>query len=158
MNNSVIFLYLSFPILFMFHELEEIAYINEWIHIWNLEKMRNFIKNKNLPTNKNFTLMVLEEYFIIIIVGSICYMNSYDEFYVSVIIAYNIHILGHIIQALYLRSYVPGLILGVISLIILSIILSNYIIYFDWRLIVMFVPLTSFLLVFNLFLIHKYIH
>ncbi|MGX7025995.1 HXXEE domain-containing protein [Vagococcus hydrophili] len=109
MNHSILFLYLSFPILFMLHELEEIAYMNDWLHK-NLksEKIPQRLK-KNPPTHKAFTLMVLEEYLLMLVIAVICYSFSYHEFYVSLIIAYNIHILVHIGQALFFEKLRSGI-------------------------------------------------
>lgn len=158
MDNSFVFLYLSFPILFMLHELEEIAYMNEWLQKkLQLERVPQFLRKMNVPSSRQFTLMVLEEYLLIILIAGICYYFSYHEFYVSVIIAYNIHILVHLGQAIYLNSYVPGLVLGLFSFLVLSLILLNYIPILNYHLLFIFIPLSLVLLYLNLLFIHKLI-
>lgn len=160
MSDSIIFLYLSFPILFMFHELEEIAFMTEWMNRLKkdkLGKLPQLFKKMDTPSHKSFTMMVMEEYLLIMIIAGICYMFSYHEFYVALIISYNIHILIHVMQAVFLKSYVPGLILGVLSFIILTIILSTYINILDLNLVLVLTPINLLIVFINLFIIHKII-
>ena len=160
MSDSIIFLYLSFPILFMFHELEEIAFMTEWMNRLKkdkLGKLPQLFKKLDTQSHQNFTLIVFEEYFLIIIIAGICYLFSYHAFYVALIISYNIHILIHVMQAFFLKSYVPGLISGVLSFSILTIILSTYINIVDLNLVLFLTPINLLIVFINLFIIHKII-
>nr|WP_280738090.1 MULTISPECIES: HXXEE domain-containing protein [unclassified Enterococcus] len=100
--------------------------------------------------------MVLEEYFLLIAISIICYFLKTPEFYLALIMAYNIHIIGHIFQAIYLKSYVPGIVLGTASFIILAIQLIESLPLVDVTMVIMFVPICLFILVANLWIIHKF--
>lgn len=154
MNN--VLLYFLFPILFMFHELEEIAFLPNWSReqISN-PKIPNKLKNMLSTNAQSFTLMVLEEYFLLVSISAICYLGNYPEFYLAVIAAYNIHVLGHIFQSIYLKKYVPGTGLGIITLIILMVISINYLPNLNVPMFIMFIPLSMLILVLNLSIVHR---
>ena len=132
--------------------------MTEWFNKTTASKQGpNLLKKIKPPSHKQFTFMILEEYLLLILTAGICYYFSYHDFYASVIIAYNIHILVHIGQALFFRSYVPGLVFGVLSFIVLSIILSFYVDLLNHQLVFLFTPISLLLLSLNLILIHKLI-
>ncbi|GLB47441.1 hypothetical protein WR164_14200 [Philodulcilactobacillus myokoensis] len=63
-----------------------------------------------------FSLIILEELILLMIFTYIILIHpNFNYLYVSLILAYDYHIIGHIIQSILVRSYTPGLVLGVIS-------------------------------------------
>ncbi|MCD2257063.1 HXXEE domain-containing protein [Lactobacillus sp. CC-MHH1034] len=157
MNNAI--LYLSFPILFMLHELEELAYMPSWyqkklVHFQKIpQKLKQYLKTPP----RAFALIVLEEYLLILIVGAICYFNNSSVFFIALIIAYNLHIIGHVLQALYLKTYVPGLCFGILSFVGLTYLLVQFTPPASGDLLIIFVPLYLILLMLNLFIMHKWL-
>ena len=102
-----------FPSLFMLHELEEI--------IW----MPSFVKklSEQFPDNRilfyytpfAFNAIVLEQFLILLLSLFLSYQFSNYTIYATIVIAYNYHVFGHLIQTIVLRKYVPGLLTGIFT-------------------------------------------
>ncbi|WEV70387.1 HXXEE domain-containing protein [Lactobacillus sp. ESL0785] len=112
-----------FPTVFMFHELEEILFFKNYRKLINnkVPKMfkGNYLKKYLNLSSTTFIFTIFEEYIILVLITWITLLKiSYLEFYVSLMLAYNYHILGHIIQSIIVKSYVPGLIFGIASSIV----------------------------------------
>lgn len=113
--------YLLFSLFFMLHELEETAFMPHWAIRQRMQaKPRK--KRKRIPpvSARDFTLMVLEEYILLLGITGICMTAHWLAFYQAIMIVYNLHIIIHIIQAITLKSYVPGLWLGILSMLLVS--------------------------------------
>lgn len=153
---NTLLLYFLFPILFMFHELEEIAYLPKWTQKQESNpRIPKFIRKQLSTDPQTFTLMVLEEYCLLVVISIICYLGNYPEFYLALIVAYNIHIIGHFFQTIYLKGYVPGIILGAVSFVILTVQLTEYLSKIDTTMFIVFIPICMCIMVLNLLIIHK---
>lgn len=113
--------YLLFSLFFMLHELEETAFMPHWA-IRQRMQAKPGKKRKRIPpvSARDFTLMVLEEYILLLGITGICMTAHWLAFYQAIMIVYNFHIIIHIIQAITLKSYVPGLWLGILSMLLVS--------------------------------------
>ena len=110
---STLQFYLLFPSLFMLHELEEI--------IW----MPSFVKKISLqiPHNKIFTFytpfafnaIVMEQLLLLLITLYLSYQFNNYTIYTTIVIAYIYHVVGHLIQTIVIRKYVPGLLTGIFT-------------------------------------------
>lgn len=106
-------LYLLFPSLFMIHEMEEILLMPSFMSsMVEHPKFKNF---KELYSPFKFNLIVFEEF--LILLAFLAYSFYVDDFtiYQTIIIAYNYHIVIHVLQSLYLKKYVPGLFSGIVT-------------------------------------------
>lgn len=150
--------FLLFPLSFMLHELEEIALMPDWV---NQQKKKNQVNKliEKLPeiSSRSFTLMVLEEFLLLLLIMGICWYFSFVSLYIAVIVAYNLHIIVHVGQSLYLKAYVPGLFLGIISFGLNSWLLYYFSVFFEFNTVIFCVPIALIVLFANLFLIHKWI-
>lgn len=100
-----------FPVIFMFHEMEEIIGFRIW-----LDKNTDIIKKYNKLSmlcenfsNEGFSIAVLEEYLLcIIITGVSIYFRIYIV-WIGAFIAFSLHLLIHIIQSIIIKRYIPAL-------------------------------------------------
>ncbi len=102
-------IYFIFPLIFMLHELEETAFMPGWVAKVKANKNKRLTEMIPEISAKNFTLMVLEEYILLLIITLFCWWTKNLDFYFAVILAYNLHILFHIGQAIIFKGYIPGL-------------------------------------------------
>ncbi|MFT9267158.1 HXXEE domain-containing protein [Oenococcus sp.] len=151
-------IYLLFPLFFMLHELEEIAFMPNWVV--KIKKNANSRFVNLIPTTKakNFALMVLEEYLVLLIIAVICYKKQAINFYLALMLVYNLHILVHIVQSLVLKSYIPGLFLGIVSFGLVGWLMCWQIAAINWIRVFLFLPLVVTAIVANLVLIHQVDH
>lgn len=97
--DSITF-YLLFPSLFMIHEMEEILLMPSSCPLWlNIQNLK--ISRKSIPLFK-FNLIVFEEF--LILLAFLAYSFYVDDFtiYQTVIIAYNYHIVIHVLQKVFI--------------------------------------------------------
>ncbi|KRL02393.1 HXXEE domain-containing protein [Liquorilactobacillus capillatus] len=148
-------IYLAFPLVFMLHELEEIAFMPTWLIKLKAQRNNRFLHLIPNSSPRAFTLMVLEEYCLLLIIMLLCWYTQALNFYFTLMLAYNLHILVHIIQAVLLRSYIPGLILGIFSFILIGWILWHNCQQVNLIAVGLFLPLNIIIIAGNLLLIHK---
>lgn len=99
--------FLLFPSIFMLHEFEEILLFPCF--------MRRNPKLQLQFTPFRFNAIVCQEFILLLIVlGLSIYFESFD-IYITVIIAYIYHVIGHIFQSIFLRQYIPGVLSGIIT-------------------------------------------
>ena len=104
--------FLLFPSIFMLHELEEILLFPRFMRR-NQKLQQQFLEAAFTPFR--FNAIVCQEFILLLIVlGLSIYFESFD-FYITVIIAYVYHVIGHIIQSILLQQYVPGVLSGIIT-------------------------------------------
>ncbi len=151
-------IYFIFPLIFMLHELEETAFMPGWVAKVKANKNKRLAQTIPEISAKNFTLMVLEEYILLLIIMLFCWWTKNLYFYFAVILAYNLHILFHIGQAIIFKGYIPGLFLGIVSLGLASWLIWLTVDYVSWDKIFVFLPPAIIIIVVNLFSIHKWIH
>ena len=104
--------FLLFPSIFMLHELEEILLFPRFMER-NPQLQRRLLSGAFTPFRIN--AIIYQEFILLLIVlGLSIYFASFD-IYITVIIAYIYHVIGHIIQSIFLQQYIPGVFSGIIT-------------------------------------------
>lgn len=111
-----------FPLLFIFHDLEEIIGLIPWTHS-HQELLRKkaplFLKLHQELSVEGFAFAVLEEFIVVLVVSLLALITSLRFFsllWLGGFIAYAVHLFFHILQSLSLKSYIPALITSIICL------------------------------------------
>lgn len=159
-NMQVIIWFL--PIIFIFHDFEEIIFMKAWINKNNNYLSRRFPKlsQKLLPHFKNittssFALGVAEEFVLITAVTIVSYaVNSYN-FWIGIFIVFTLHLIMHIFQAVIVKKYVPAVVTSIICLPLCIYILMMTITLFKINTIIFYSILSLIIAAINLYLIHK---
>ncbi len=145
--------FLLFPSIFMLHEFEEMLLFPHFMGK-NQQLQRRFLARAFTPSR--FNAIVCQEFILLLIVlGLSIYFESFD-IYITVIIAYIYHVIGHIFQSIFLRQYIPGVLSGIITAgyctcWIYDAISANY-----WLLAYSFITLL--LIIVNIVLCYKILH
>ncbi|WP_073688766.1 HXXEE domain-containing protein [Streptococcus salivarius] len=105
--------YFLFPALFMLHELEEIIWMPSFVK--KLSAQFPDIRFLSYYTPFTFNAIVLEQFLILLLSLFLSYQFSNYTIYATIVIAYIYHILGHLIQTIVIRKYVPGLLTGIFT-------------------------------------------
>ena len=105
--------YFLFPSLFMLHELEEIVWTPSFVKKISIQYPNNRILSYYTPFA--FNAIVLEQFLILMTSLYLSYQFNNYSIYASIIIAYIYHVLGHLIQTVVIRKYVPGLLTGILT-------------------------------------------
>ena len=104
--------FLLFPSIFMLHELEEILLFHRFMDR-NPQLQRRLLSGAFTPFRIN--VIIYQEFILLLIVlGLSIYFESFD-FYLTIIIAYIYHVIGHVFQSIILRQYIPGVLSGIIT-------------------------------------------
>ena len=118
-----------FPLLFIFHDLEEIIGFMPWIERNEklLAKKAAFILNthKDLST-EGFALAVAEEFVVVLLVSFfalICHTRLLYLIWLGGFVAFALHLVLHILQAIWIRRYIPALATSILCLPVSSIII-----------------------------------
>ena len=104
--------FLLFPSIFMLHELEEILLFPRFMNR-NPQLQRRLLSGAFTPFRIN-AIIYQEFILLLIILGLSVYFESFD-FYLTIIIAYIYHVIGHVFQSIFLRQYIPGVLSGIIT-------------------------------------------
>ena len=104
--------FLLFPSIFMLHELEEILLFPRFMER-NPQLQRRLLSGAFTPFRIN-AIIYQEFILLLIILGLSIYFESFD-FYLTIIIAYIYHVIGHVFQSILLRQYIPGVLSGIIT-------------------------------------------
>ena len=104
--------FLLFPSIFMLHELEEILLFPRFMDR-NPQLQRRLLSGAFTPFRIN-AIIYQEFILLLIILGLSVYFESFD-FYLTIIIAYIYHVIGHVFQSIFLRQYIPGVLSGIIT-------------------------------------------
>ena len=104
--------FLLFPSIFMLHELEEILLFPRFMDR-NPQLQRRLLSGAFTPFRIN-AIIYQEFVLLLVILGLSIYFESFD-FYITIIIAYVYHVIGHIFQSIFLRQYIPGVLSGIIT-------------------------------------------
>lgn len=145
--------FLLFPSILMVHELEEILLFPRFMQR-NPKLQQQFLEAAFTPFR--FNAIVCQEFILLLIVlGLSIYFESFD-IYITVIIAYIYHVIGHIFQSILLQQYIPGVFSGIITAgyctcWIYDAISANY-----WLLAYSFITLL--LIIVNIVLCYKILH
>ena len=104
--------FLLLPSIFMLHELEEILLFPRFMDR-NPQLQRRLLSGAFTPFRIN-AIIYQEFILLLIILGLSIYFESFD-FYLTIIIAYIYHVIGHVFQSIFLRQYIPGVLSGIIT-------------------------------------------
>ena len=104
--------FLLFPSIFMLHELEEILLFPRFMGR-NPQLQRRLLSG-TFTTFRINAIIYQEFVLLLIILGLSIYFEDFD-FYITIIIAYVYHVIGHIFQSIFLRQYIPGVLSGMIT-------------------------------------------
>lgn len=161
MNNIQVMIWL-FPLLFIFHDFEEIIFMRAWI-----SKNRSYLcerfptlSKKLLPhfdhmTTSSFALGVAEEFIIISIITIVSYLTNWYDFWIGSFIAFTLHLFIHCFQALIVRKYIPCIVTSIICLPICMYIIKEIIQISTLNTIIFYSLLCFIIMVINLGAIHK---
>lgn len=113
---SILYLVLPFPLLFILHDAEEMMVQHRWMltHRESLlsrfPKMRPMLIHLSSLSTKAFSIAALEELVVLLLLT--CHVladGAYAmEIWSALFMAFSIHLLVHIAQAVIVKGYVPG--------------------------------------------------
>ena len=121
---SILFLVLPFPLAFIIHEAEEIAVQKRWMSTHRDTLDKKFPKLRPLTAHlaklgtKAFAVAAAEELLIVLAITSLV-LIQYEfcmQIWSAIFIAFSLHLIVHILQAVAVRGYVPGLVSTVVLL------------------------------------------
>lgn len=110
------------PVAFMIHDFEEIVFMKSWARkkeSYLLGRVPRFAKPfilhiKQLSTAA-FALGVAEEFLMLSLAVYICVEYENYSLFAALTIGYLFHIIVHLMQGIYLRTYVPAIGTGVVT-------------------------------------------
>ena len=152
-------IFLLFPIIFMLHEMEEIIGFRIW-----LDKNRDIVSKYNKLSilyqnfsNEGFSIAVLEEYLLCIIITCISIFFKTYIVLIGAFIAFSLHLLVHILQSIIIKRYISSLASSIILLPISIFLISKAIYTFKYTFfsIVISSVLCVIAMLFNLIFVHK---
>ena len=152
------------PIVFMFHDFEEIVFFKNWITKNKSElkerfpklSKRIFARFDNISTQA-FTLAVAEEFVLLSIITIMSILFENYLLWLGVFMGFFIHLLIHFVQWIVFRKYIPAIYTSVISLIycafVLIFIFNNHI--FELKDIIIWTFIGFGIVIANLLIAHK---
>ncbi|MFJ8261047.1 HXXEE domain-containing protein [Rummeliibacillus sp. NPDC094406] len=161
MNNMQVIIWL-FPILFMFHDFEEIIFMRAWINKNRSYMSERFptLSKKLLPhfehmTTSAFALGVAEEFILISTITVISYMTNWYDLWIGSFIAFTLHLLIHCFQALIVRKYIPVIVTSIICLPICIYIIMQILQISSLYTIILYSILCFIIMIINISIVHK---
>ena len=152
------------PIIFMFHDFEEIIFFKSWM-IKNREKLserfpklsKRFIARFENLSVRAFSVAVAEEFVLLSIITVLSVVFENYLLWLGVFMGFFIHLLMHLVQWIVFRKYIPAIYTSVISLIYcalsLNFILKNNL--FETNEIIIWTFIGLGLMILNLIFAHK---
>ena len=152
------------PIVFMFHDFEEIIFFKSWI-TKNKETLsakfpkisKRFVARFENLSVQAFSLAVAEEFVLLSIITILSIVFESYLLWLGVFMGFFIHLFVHIIQWVVFRKYIPAICTSVIALIYcffaLNFMLKNHL--FNPKEIVIWSVIGFGIMAINLFLAHK---
>ena len=119
---SVLILVLPLPLAFLLHDAEEVAVQHRWMenHSGALRqrfpRLRQLLDRLQRLNTKAFALAALEE-FIVLLCATACVLADVPfalELWAALFLAFSLHLLLHLGQAVAVRGYVPGLVTSIL--------------------------------------------
>lgn len=162
MNDIQVLIWL-FPLLFMFHDFEEIIFMRAWVSKNKSDFYERFpvLSKKLLPhfgnmTTSAFALGVAEEFILISIITVVSYMTNWYGLWIGSFIVFTLHLLIHCFQALIVKKYIPCIVTSVICMPICIYMIMKIIQIFALNTIILYSILFFIIMVINLGFIHKF--
>ena len=119
---SVLILILPLPLAFLLHDAEEVAVQHRWMENHSgalrerLLRLRPLLDRLQRLNTKAFALAALEE-FIVLLCATACVLADVSfalELWAALFLAFSLHLLLHLGQAVAVRGYVPGLVTSIL--------------------------------------------
>ncbi|UTC66819.1 MULTISPECIES: HXXEE domain-containing protein [unclassified Treponema] len=115
MNDMHIIIW-SFPLLFILHDFEEIIFIKYWIQK-NENYLQAIVPSRFIPVINHmkkistaaFAFGAAEEYILILIICIVSFLTNWYYLWLGCFIAFVLHMIVHIFQALFIKRYIPSL-------------------------------------------------
>ena len=108
------------PLLFIFHDMEEIIGLVPWIHLNETllaQKASAILKIHKGITTEGFALAVFEEFILVLSITLFAYFTqsrTLELVWLGGFVAFALHLLLHIGQSILLRKYIPALITSIL--------------------------------------------
>ena len=109
-----------FPLLFIFHDMEEIIGLVPWIHLNETllaQKAPAILKIHKGITTEGFALAVFEEFVLVLSITLLAYFTqsrALELVWLGGFVAFALHLLLHIGQSILLHKYIPALITSIL--------------------------------------------
>ena len=109
-----------FPLLFIFHDMEEIIGLVPWIHLNKTllaQKAPTILKIHKEMTTEGFALAVFEEFILVLSITLLAYFTqsrTLELVWLGGFVAFALHLLLHIGQSILLHKYIPALITSIL--------------------------------------------
>lgn len=151
-----------FPVLFIFHDFEEIIFVEAWWH-----KNRLYIKDRFPKLSKklmshfdniktaSFALAVAEEFIIISVVTIVAYITNWHYLWIGLFIAFTLHLIVHCFQFLIVRKYIPTIVTSLICLPVCIYITSYIIQAYNLNTVILYSAVSFIVMIVNLIILHK---
>ncbi|MDO4497462.1 MAG: HXXEE domain-containing protein [Bacteroidales bacterium] len=113
---AVLYLVLPFPLAFIIHDVEEIAVQHRWMLAHRealalrFPKMKPMIEQLAQLNTKAFAIAAFEELVVLLLTTAYALLQEpyCMEVWAALFMAFSIHLLVHVGQAILVRGYVPG--------------------------------------------------
>lgn len=160
MHDMQIFVWF-FPLLFIFHDFEEIILMRYWIDK-NESKLQSLLPSRLKPlfnrikklSTAAFAFGVAQEYLLILLISTVSFFTHWYDLWIGCFIAFLLHLFFHLFQAFFIKSYIPGLLTSLISIVISILLLFNIWNFFEPFKIFIYSLLGFVLMMGNLIFIH----
>lgn len=155
-----IMIYLSLPLAFLFHDIEEIAKRKRWARV-NVDRIGGMFPNVRPMlvhlrdmSHRRFCIIVAEE-LLLISMAVLCaiYGPSMAPLF-ALTWGFCIHLLVHVVQAMAIRGYVPGLTTTILLMPYLGIVVTDMLQQFRWHQNLLYAVLGTIAIIINLFMMH----
>ncbi|WP_256315250.1 HXXEE domain-containing protein [Streptococcus sp. HMSC068F04] len=150
----MLFNYCLLPILFILHDFEEMIFIPLWK---NTKKYQKYCQKYNFFGNVTngsaFSVGVLEEFLILLMISLICEKYGNSELYFGFCVAYTYHFVIHIKMCLQIKGYVPGIYTSILQIPLMLAIIHHF-----WKSelsLLLYTLIAMFLVYSNLHFMHK---
>lgn len=118
----------------MIHEFEEIVFIRWWFRTNQSSLLERFPKLGERMINQlgslsteAFALIVAEEFILVSVTVVICAVTKNYNLFIGMVVAYTIHLIGHIVQTITIRKYTPFIVTSVLTGIYCILVLNHFI-------------------------------
>lgn len=155
-----ILIYISLPFVYIFHEIEEIAKRKRWARI-NVDRisgmypyMRPMLVHLRDMSNRSFCIIVAEELLLISLAAICAIYGVFMAPLFALTWGFCIHLVAHIVQALAVKGYIPGLITSVLLLPYVGIAVADMLQQFSWQQNLLYAVSGIFIVILNLILMH----
>lgn len=108
-----------FPLIFIFHDMEEIIGFISWIKKNKSllqDKYSKFIRPYEGVTTEDFAAAVFEELILCIVISGVSYETDWYGIWIGGFIGCTLHFVMHILETVIIKMYIPALITSVICL------------------------------------------